>query len=103
MRSSRPMPSTTRRAARFFSAILISNGLEPTEGDPRFHQQMVYAVASETVHRFEFALGREIKWRPHSGRGKNRHSDRLRIFPHAFQQANAFYDPARRALFFGYF
>ena len=26
--------------------LLASNGLGPTEADPRFHQQMVYAIAS---------------------------------------------------------
>src|SRR5262245_1408556 len=26
-------------------AILLQGGLEPSEADPRFHQQMVYAVA----------------------------------------------------------
>lgn len=34
-------------------AILIRNGLDPTESDPRFHQQMVYAVVKETIERFE--------------------------------------------------
>ena len=41
-------------------AILIENGLDPSEVDPRFHQQMVYAVASETLERFEAALGRRV-------------------------------------------
>src|SRR3989442_10785326 len=36
-------------------AVTLRNGLEPSESDPRFHQQMVYAVASETIRRFEFA------------------------------------------------
>ncbi len=27
-------------------AVLIRNGLDPSESDPRFHQQMVYAIAS---------------------------------------------------------
>jgi hypothetical protein len=27
--------------------LLASNGLGPTEADPRFHQQMVYAIASQ--------------------------------------------------------
>ncbi len=85
-------------------SVLIGSGLEPSESDPRFHQQMVYAVASETLRRFEFALGRPIRWRTRPG---SRKSDpfhkRLRIFPHAFQQANAFYDPKLRALLFGYF
>lgn len=30
-------------------AILMQNGLEPTESDPRFHQQMVYAVAKRIL------------------------------------------------------
>ena len=85
-------------------SVLIGSGLEPSESDPRFHQQMVYAIASETVRRCEFALGREIKWRrrPESG-AKGSLQSCLRIFPHAFQQANAFYDPSLRAVLFGYF
>ncbi|MDQ2921571.1 MAG: hypothetical protein M3R52_08195, partial [Acidobacteriota bacterium] len=43
--------------------ILARGGLNPSESDPRFHQQMVYAVASETIGRFEEALGRNIHWR----------------------------------------
>ncbi len=84
-------------------SITISNGLQPTESDPRFHQQMVYAVASETVRRFEFALGRTAKWRPKRGRKDDAYGSLLRIFPHAFQQANAFYHPEFRAVLFGYF
>jgi hypothetical protein len=83
--------------------VLIGGGLEPSESDPRFHQQMVYAVASETIHRFEYALGRETKWRRLDKPPSGAYGDRLRIFPHAFQQANAFYDAERRAVFFGYF
>jgi hypothetical protein len=83
-------------------SITINNGLEPSESDPRFHQQMVYAVASETIRHFEFALGRTIKWR--RGNANDRlFGSRLRIFPHAFQQANAFYDPKVKAVLFGYF
>jgi len=40
------------------SEILIANGLDPSEADPHFHQQMVYAIASETIRYFERALGR---------------------------------------------
>src|SRR5438552_9044963 len=29
--------------------ILIRGGLDPDEADPRFHQQMVYGVVSETI------------------------------------------------------
>jgi hypothetical protein len=74
--------------------VLMTDGLDPSEGDHRFHQQMVYAVAMKTIENFERALGREIRFR------KNRP---LKMFPHAFRGANAFYDPETRSIFFGYF
>src|SRR5271168_4041388 len=43
--------------------LLANDGLDPSESDPRFHQQMVYAIASRTIHMFEVALGRNIHWR----------------------------------------
>jgi hypothetical protein len=83
--------------------VLLQAGLAPSEADPRFHQQMVYAVASRTIDNFSSALGRRFRWtrrRPGATRKKPRP---LRIFPHALQEANAFYDPDRHALVFGYF
>jgi hypothetical protein len=44
--------------------VLVQDGLPPSEGNPQFHQQMVYAVAMNAVHRFELALGRPIFWSP---------------------------------------
>jgi len=38
--------------------LLVQDGLPPSEGNPQFHQQMVYAVAMKTIQNFEFALGR---------------------------------------------
>src|SRR5436309_8036864 len=61
-------------------AILMNNGLDPSESDPRFHQQMVYAVTTRTLENFDRALGRRIELR----RGSYQ---RLRLFPHAFQGA----------------
>jgi hypothetical protein len=75
-------------------SILMQGGLEPTESDPRFHQQMVYAVAMKVIENFELALGRRMTFR------RNR---RLRLLPHAFRGANAFYDPQLLAILFGYF
>jgi len=75
-------------------AILMQGGLEPTESDPRFHQQMVYAVAMKVIENFERALGRKIYFR--GGRP-------LRLLPHAFRGANAFYDRRLHAVLFGYF
>jgi hypothetical protein len=84
-------------------AVVMRDGLVPSESDARFHQQMVYAVVRETQRRFEFALGRQMKWRRPRGRPADPLRGYLRVFPHAFQQANAFYDSERIALFFGYF
>ena len=81
--------------------ILLRGGLDPSESDPRFHQQMVYAVASETIRRFEFALGRKTRWR--FSRAKNPKNRRLRLLPHAMQEANAYYAQDLRAIVFGYF
>ena len=82
--------------------ILAGNGLDPSESDPRFHQQMVYAVVSETIERFKFALGRDIHWRRHGAQDSAFH-DKLLLLPHGVQEANAYYDPQMRALVFGYF
>jgi hypothetical protein len=75
-------------------SILIRDGIEPTQSDPRFHQQMVYAVAAETLQHFETALGRSSEWR---------RQNRLFLFPHAMMQANAFYSPTAHGILFGYF
>jgi hypothetical protein len=87
--------------------LLMSGGLAPSEADPRFHQQMVYAVASETLQRFEYALGRRIRWRTRLGDGKTKApkgaSRRLNLFPHAMCEANAFYSPDAHGILFGYF
>src|SRR5438132_12140267 len=85
-------------------AVLIRSGLDPAETDPQFHQQMVYAVASETIRRFELALGRPIKWSfARWGRNEDGMGECLRIFPHAMQEANAYYSRDLRGLLFGYF
>ncbi|MFZ4508533.1 MAG: hypothetical protein ACOYON_12635 [Fimbriimonas sp.] len=116
--------------------LLATEGLAPSEGNPMFHQQMVYASAMHTIQLFENALGRGAVWQSRMATSKKAidfwsttHKDgdktilyrtlsdakkekvelehgyvrRLRIYPHAFRQKNAYYDPSRRALLFGYF
>jgi len=78
---------------------MLEQGLDPSESDPRFHQQMVYAVAMETIQTFEEALGRSIRW----SFNRDDRKPLLRIFPHAMQSANAYYSPQLGALLFGYF
>jgi hypothetical protein len=93
-------PTPGRREGGFYKPvdlddphIAVQNGLPPSEGDPRFHQQMVYAVAMRTLEAYDKALGRRL--RPVGGR--------LRLFPHGFRGENAFYHPELRAVLFGYF
>ncbi len=83
--------------------ILRRGGLEPSDIDPQFHQQMVYAIVMSTIERFETALGRPIRW-PWSRRDiTGELGNRLRVYPHAMQEANAYYDRRLRGLLFGYF
>jgi hypothetical protein len=63
--------------------------------DPRFHAQNVYAIAMRVLSRFEFALGRRAEW--------SFASHQLKIAPHAFNDANAYYSRDHQALEFGYF
>jgi len=91
--------------------VLAGDGLPPSEGNPQFHQQMVYAVVMKTIENFERALGRTILWpqRVRDDKGKiiqnreDRYVARLRLYPHALREANAYYSSAKKALLFGYF
>jgi hypothetical protein len=73
--------------------VLANAGFDPSTTDPRFAQQMVYALAMKTFERFERALGRQ----PTLANG------RLILRPHAEEAENAWYDPNEGALNFGYF
>jgi hypothetical protein len=64
-------------------------------GDPAFHAQNVYALVMATLARFEYALGRRAAW------GFRAHQ--LKVVPHAFEAANAFYSPESESLSFGYY
>jgi hypothetical protein len=92
-------------------ALLAQDGLPPSEGNPQFHQQMVYAVVMTTIRNFERALGRLALWSPQRVKDKKgawikrgeRFVRRLRVYPHALREANAYYSPGKKALLFGYF
>lgn len=89
--------------------ILAQDGLAPSETNPQFHQQMVYAVARATIEHFEQALGRVALWAAHRDYAADRKHyyeqfvRRLRIYPHALRDRNAYYSPEKKALLFGYF
>jgi hypothetical protein len=78
-------------------ALLMEAGLAPSESDPRFHQQMVYAVAMKVVESARRALGRPIDFY------RTKRRPRLKLIPHAFCGANAFFDKKLNAILFGYF
>ncbi len=95
------------------SETLTSDGLAPSTGNPQFHQQMVYAVASMTIANFERILGRKVLWAQRvkdqednywkDTYDRRRFVRRLRIYPHAIRDQNAYYSPGKKALLFGYF
>jgi hypothetical protein len=89
--------------------LLAQDGLPASEGTPQFHQQMVYAVARLTIDNFEHALGRCALWAPgpspdpRQPKDDSNYVQRLRIYPHALREANAYYSPTKKALLFGYY
>lgn len=62
--------------------------------NPQFHQVNTFAVAAYSLDLVEAAIGREMKWK---------HGGPLVLRPHAFADANAFYDPSAPSLNFGSF
>ena len=85
--------------------LLAQDGLTPSEGNPQFHQQMVFAVAMKVIRLFERAMGRKVIWAPQWNARRNKYEpvQKLRVYPHALREANAYYSMAKRALLFGYF
>jgi hypothetical protein len=86
--------------------VLAPTGAPPSTGDFQFAQQMTYAVAMVTYDRFRQALGRT----PDFSFGPKRSDEpddpdgmvKLHIYPHGMKEDNAYYDPDRGALRFGY-
>jgi len=64
-------------------------------GDPEFHAWNCYAIVMSTLARFEFALGRRVNW--------SFGGHQIKVVPHAFADANAFYSRQDEAIMFGYF
>ena len=63
--------------------------------NPHFHAQNVYAIVMSTLSRFESALGRRVRW--------GFHGHQIKVLPHAFADANAYYSREDESLQFGYF
>ena len=84
--------------------VLIDGGYRPDPADPRFHAQMVYAVAQATYVHFQVALGREPSWRIPLEAGARGERCRLVLRPFGARgQAQAWYDRQRGEVVFGFF
>jgi hypothetical protein len=82
--------------------LLLTSGRAPSPVDPRFHQQMVYAVASLVYASFRRALGRHVGWGfpPHDD---DTEGTRLRLRPHGRRgHAGASYDKDAGEISFGF-
>lgn len=80
--------------------VTVDKGLPPSTTNPRFAQQMTYAVAMSTYERFRTALGRLPEFAPAVCRKSEK--GRLEIRPHWKHEDNAYYEPDEAALCFGY-
>jgi len=86
------------RQQDFYSDRYEKTGdIDKLVNDPYFHQQNVYAIAMHVLCVFQTALGRPISW------GFNSQAPQLKIAPHAFADANAYYSRESESLSFGYF
>ena len=90
--------------------ILARQGLDISDDNPQYHQQLVYAVVMSVIGKFEKALGRKLifsRYAEITENGKTKYQyefvRRLRIYPHAMYEQNAYYSPEKKALLFGYF
>jgi len=74
-------------------ALLSQAGLTPSDGNPQFRYQMIYAVGMDLIRDVETALGRRVQWRPHRGHDGSgpRYRGRLVMRPHAFVGLDATY------------
>lgn len=90
-----------RRADLEDPHVLIAGGYQPSPTDPRFHQQMVYAVCSNVYSSFRTALGRNLTW----GFGGRDSAAKLKLKPHSEQANNAYYqnEGDGGSLNFGYY
>jgi hypothetical protein len=86
LRTPAKLPSPDAFAAMSDAELLAS---------PDFHAFMTFGIVMKTLARFEFALGRRVRW--------SFNSHQLQVSPHAFDEANAFYSDEAQGLFFGYF
>jgi hypothetical protein len=78
----------------FHDVLARPRGADALVRNRALHGQHVWGVAAATLARWEQALGRRVPW----------HFPCAQLFlvPHAFPEANAYYDRSSRAVFFGF-
>lgn len=80
--------------------VASERGVAPSTTNPKFAQQMTYAVAMATYERFRTALGRLPEFSPEVCRRSSR--GRIELRPHWDAADNAYYEPGEGAICFGY-
>lgn len=80
--------------------VLGQSGYDASPSDPRFHAQMVYAVANITWQRFREALGRHLNWGSAKAAARG---GKIILRPFGVKERNAFYDKEAGEIRFGYF
>ncbi len=84
------------------TGVLLGSGVGPSTADPRFHQQMVYAVTMSLYATFQRALGRDVAWGFRAGGEVSDEPVRLRIRPFGARELNAWYDADAGEIVFGW-
>ena len=87
-------------------ALLIRGGLDPSEVDPRFHQQMVYAVAARDAPALRGGAGPAGPLAPTDRRRRQAIYGRrtaLLLHPHAMRRPTPTTAPTLHGILFGYF
>ena len=78
--------------------LLAQDGLAPDQSDPRFRQQMVYAVLASLLETVDQARGRRLQWRnvwraPEDGRARAPRARPLVVVTNRPHLANAHFAP----------
>ncbi len=109
--------TTIRRAACFYAPVDLNDRAIARAGRPRRRRRATRSSTSRWSTRWRCARSATSSGRSAASRSGRRartmrrgrravgeeYVPRLRIYPHALREANAYYSPAKKALLFGYF
>ncbi|MCP5026641.1 MAG: hypothetical protein GY929_10190 [Actinomycetia bacterium] len=86
---------TTYEAVEFDPDVLTSRPSDDDLASSDYHACNLFATAMATIGQFERALGRRVSFYTDT--------HQIKLAPHAFVGANAYYDRGSEAVLFGYF